>query len=111
VATASALARREARGKRQRSLVYGLGLPVPLRIKTNYEDPHVHRWPEDQLASASAQDLVALAGCTLLLHELHIAALVGRARFSTGQMMASPKLTDRRSARAEEDLLAAHAPT
>ncbi len=86
-----------------------------LRIKTNYEDAGMFiDGPEDQLASSRVhRSLVALAGCTLLLHELHIAALVGRARIlnwaddwlgpnAHGQTLG---LVLRR------DLLAAHAPT
>jgi len=53
-----------------------------LRIKTNYEDAGMFiAGPEDELASAEIhRHLVALAGCTLLVHELHVAATVGRAR-------------------------------
>jgi hypothetical protein len=53
-----------------------------LRIKTNYEDAGMFiDGPEDQHSSAEVhRNLVALAGCTLLLHELHIAAIVGRAQ-------------------------------
>jgi hypothetical protein len=53
-----------------------------LRIKTNYEDAGMFiEGPEDQLSSRHVHDdLVAIAGCTMLVHELHIAAIVGRAR-------------------------------
>lgn len=53
-----------------------------LRIKTNYEDAGMFiDGPEDEHVSGEAhRNLVALAGCTLLVHELHIAAIVGRAR-------------------------------
>jgi hypothetical protein len=53
-----------------------------LRIKTNYEDAGMFiEGPEDQLSSRHVHnDLVAISGCTLLVHELHIASIVGRER-------------------------------
>lgn len=53
-----------------------------LRIKTNYEDAGMFiDGPEDELVSGEAhRNLVAIAGCTLLVHELHITAIVGRAK-------------------------------
>ncbi len=51
-----------------------------LRIKTNYEDAGMFiEGPEDHISSRHVHnDLVAIAGCTLLVHELHIAAIIGR---------------------------------
>jgi hypothetical protein len=54
-----------------------------LRVKTNYEDAGMFiDGPEDDLVSKQVhRDLVLISGCTTLLHELHIGAIVGRARF------------------------------
>lgn len=53
-----------------------------LRIKTNYEDAGMFiEGPENDIASAKVhRHLIAIASCTLLVHELHIAAVVGRTR-------------------------------
>jgi hypothetical protein len=53
-----------------------------LRVKTNYEDAGMFiDGPEDELASRRVhRDLVSLTGCTMLLHELHAGAIVGRSR-------------------------------
>jgi hypothetical protein len=53
-----------------------------LRIKTNYEDAGMFiEGPEDDHSSRRVHtDLVAIAGCTLLVHEMHVAAIVGQAR-------------------------------
>ncbi len=54
-----------------------------LRIKTNYEDAGMFiDGPTDTLASGQVhRNLVTIASCTLLAHELHIAHLVGKHRF------------------------------
>lgn len=54
-----------------------------LRIKTNYEDAGMFiEGPEDEISSGQVhRDLTAIASCTLLLHELHIAHIVGKAKF------------------------------
>jgi hypothetical protein len=54
-----------------------------LRIKTNYQDAGMFiDGPEDEVASVFVhRDLVALASCTLLVHELLVAAAVGKTRF------------------------------
>ena len=51
-----------------------------LRIKTNYQDAAMFiEGPEDEITSRRVhEDLVAIAGCTLLAHELEIARIVGR---------------------------------
>lgn len=56
-----------------------------LRIKTNYEDAAMFiDGPEDDFASAIVhRHLVTIASCTLLVHELHIAAAVGKGRLLT----------------------------
>lgn len=54
-----------------------------LRIKTNYEDAGMFiDGPTDTVSSQQVHtDLSAIASCTLLLHELHIAHIVGKQRF------------------------------
>lgn len=54
-----------------------------LRIKTNYEDAGMFiDGPEDEVTSRRVHnDIVMIAGCTLLVHELHIGEIVGRAQF------------------------------
>jgi hypothetical protein len=53
-----------------------------LRIKTNYEDAGMFiDGPTDMIASGHVhKDLTAIASCTLLVHELHIASMVGKNR-------------------------------
>lgn len=54
-----------------------------LRIKTNYEDAGMFiDGPTDSITSLQVhRDLTAIASCTLLVHELHVAATVGKQRF------------------------------
>jgi hypothetical protein len=54
-----------------------------LRIKTNYEDAGMFiDGPEDTASSGQVhRDLVAIGSCTLLLHEMHVASMVGKQRF------------------------------
>jgi hypothetical protein len=51
-----------------------------LRVKTNYEDAGMFvEGPDDENASRRVhRDLVALASCTLLVHELHVGAVIGK---------------------------------
>jgi hypothetical protein len=51
-----------------------------LRIKTNYEDAGMFiEGPEEETSSRRVhRDLVAISACTLLVHELHIGAIIGR---------------------------------
>jgi len=74
----TAAEKREVHGKVRSYTV--LDYLYRLRIKTNYEDAGMFiEGPEDHLSSRNVHnDLVAIAGCTLLVHELHIAAAVGR---------------------------------
>jgi hypothetical protein len=51
-----------------------------LRVKTNYEDAGMFiDGPEDEIASRRVHgDLVTIASCTMLAHELHVGAVVGK---------------------------------
>lgn len=53
-----------------------------LRVKTNYEDAGMFiDGPEDEAASIHVlSDLITIASCTMLTHELHVGAIVGKAR-------------------------------
>lgn len=53
-----------------------------LRIKTNYEDAGMFiDGPTDTMSSGQVHsDLTTIASCTQLVHELHIAAMVGKQR-------------------------------
>jgi hypothetical protein len=62
--------------------------------------PHLHaprlpvptEGPEDELSSRRVHnDLVAIAGCTMLVHELHIAAMVGRRGVQAPRHPPSPR--------------------
>jgi hypothetical protein len=56
-----------------------------LRVKSNYEDRTMFTdRPQDESESSAVHgNLVRLAASVMLLHELHIRRLVGRARMTT----------------------------
>jgi hypothetical protein len=85
-----------------------------LRVKTNYEDAGMFiDGPEDEIASGRVHaDLITIASCTMLAHELHVGGVVGK----TALMSWVDDWIGRHGAGASiglglrRDLLAAHLP-
>jgi hypothetical protein len=83
-----------------------------LRIKTNYEDAGMFlEGPDDEFSSRRVhQDLVQIAACTMLVHELHVGAIVGKATLIewVDEWVARNGANAALGLRARRDLLIAH---